>query len=393
MKIKILFILLVISALKINSFAQEINDAKANYNFKLSTYVLGYGGFGISGSFGSWFTYGNIQSSINISSSLIINRFSFGNKNRFKSNFQWNTLISPMFTFGKNSSSGYYEELHPFYFGSTNSVYSNFPYHLTIGTNFIISPRGSRNTLSTFKNRTQQLLYLGVRIGGTVDSAKKTYSPSFQLNLYEDYFIFTDWVGFRTLSDNYDRFYTGGGNAQFRFNKNNKLKLYSEVYTGNFQKENFDHADLYLPNKKLKEGKKNERASRYVSQEAGQKMFNIGRTFFELEHRISNNNLENTTISGIIGLQGGMFNMWSQNMIHNWDGINKVNQKKIEKWKSQNGSTNPPKKYKGWNGKSDFEIRSSKKAKETLHHFYPAYDYPGLIFGSKINYKSFIDIK
>ncbi len=336
------------------------NKSTGYFNVKVSGYLLFNGGGGISTAIGSWIAFRHLQPSFNMSLNMVFNRYNLGNRNRYLTRWQLNTVLSPMITLGTKSRA-LYQEINPFYFGNLGAVYANYQHSLTLGSDFVVMPRGIRKNLSTFRNRTQQLIYVGVRTGGK--------DWDINLNVYEDYLIFTDSGFFQGLADNFDRFYTGGGNLQLRY-QHFKAKLYSEIYTGNFQRDLFDHPDLYHPYVSDTStnaddwigGKGNRRHPRYVAQEAGQKLFNKGRTFVavELDPRYSKNTA-NMTVQAYFGIQGGKVNMKVQDWIHGLDKLKKIN---------PTLSAHPD------------SLGNSARIRERLHWFYPANETYNFIWGA-----------
>lgn len=399
---KKLYKILLISIFISNCYAQtDFGRANSYFNFRLSGYLVlhGKGTGGISASFGTWkelvmggekFCFRS-QPGFNLSGNFVIGQDNLGNRSRYKTRYQFNLVASPLFTIGSNRR-GMYEEIAPFYFGNANSVYANYKGSLTIGTNFVLMPQGVRRNIGTFRNRTQQLIYIGFRV-----PLCKNGIQNFQFNIYEDFLGFTNKV--QGFADNFDRFYTGGGNAQIRFSENIKTKFYSEIYTGNFNRDMFDYPDLYLPDEylidkkgkgistKFKHHRKGDstynRHPRFVAQEPGQKIFNIGRSFFEVEVGANSNHLPDYytlkdsefkksysrgsnpyTISGYFGWQGGHKQMKVQNNIHNFDTIDKIN---------LNIDSDPL---------DTLNIEKGNKKKfERLHHFYPSYENGEIIYG------------
>ncbi|WP_159477639.1 hypothetical protein [Dyadobacter sp. 3J3] len=337
---------------------------KAHVNGKLSVYVLMNGGWGVTSSFGTWIHYKCSQPSFNISLNLLGSASNLGNRNRYLTAYQINAVLSPMVTLG--AGNGLFQQISPFYFGTSSSIYSDYRQSLTLGTNFVVMPRGIGRNITTFRNRTQQLIYIGIRAGGS--------DWDVILNIYEDFFG-TDNGVLQGLADNYDRFYTGGGNLQVRF-KDVKAKLYSEIYTGNFQRDLFDNPDLYQPYKSNdsqepdnfigpsnpeKNGYlKKTRHPRYVAQEPGQKLFNTGRTFLAVElspqaFGANKSSFSNASLEVYAGFQGGINQMGVQNYIHSWTKINKVNPRVAV------------------SGSRVDSLQTEKKMRERLHRFYPAY--------------------
>lgn len=407
MKRTCIILYMLLCATNASSYAQtDFGKAKSYFNFKMSGYFFFLDkratAGGLSASFGAWkemvaFTDFRIQPAFNVSANMVVGQNNLGNKNRYRNRLQFNIVASPLLTMGTGKR-GLYEEIAPFYFGNSNSVYSNYKFSGTIGSNFVLMPQGVRRNIATFRNRTQQLIYIGLRI--PLDSVK-----NIQLNIYEDFLGFTST--FQGLADNFDRFFTGGGNLQVRLHENVKVKFYSEIYTGNFSRDMYDFPDLYLPDKYLgrktcrkflrrilteqhskkdttsKEKFKSDMHPRYVAQEPGQKMFNNGRNFFELEFGAYNQNVPKyyqkiddnikvpkpLTGSVYMGWQGGHKQMRVQNYIHNFDTIDKINIKE---------DADPI---------DELNVRKKNKFKfERLHHFYPSYEKGKIFVGVGLSY-------
>ena len=326
------------------------NQSKGYFNVKVSGYFLFNGGGGISAAIGTWIAFKHLQPSFNMSVNTVFSQYNLGNRNHFLTRWQLNTVLSPMITVG-GGRGALPQEIASFYFGSLAAVYADYQHSLTVGSNFVVMPRGIGRNLITFRNRTQQLVYIGLRSGGK--------DWDINLNVFDDYLVFTDSGIFQGLADNFDRFYTGGGSLQVRF-QNFRAKLHSEIYTGNFQRDIFDYPDLYLPYSSDTDSvgvnrigsKKNRRHPRYVAQEPGQKLFNKGRTFIALEFDpFTSKNGNNMTVQGYFGFQGGDDNMKMQDWIHGTDSINKINVKL---------SANPD------------SLQNDASIRERLHRFYPS---------------------
>ena len=322
----------------------------AQMNVKLGGYGLLHGGFGFSAGIGFWSNYNQVQPGCNLSVNLVGSKANVGNRDRYLTNWQLNTVLTPMLTFGVGGGRGLYQEINPFYFGTAGAVYANYRYSVTVGSNFVVMPRGVGDNIATARNRTQQLIYLGLRGG--------TDQWDLNLNIYEDFFG-TDNAALQGLADNFDRFYTGGGNLQFR-TSSYKIKQYADIYTGNFPRDLFDSPDLYhlyendlnrCPDDWIGVGKAR-RHPRYVAQDPGQKLFNKGRNIIVVEW--SPGALQQMafqpSLQAYIGWQGGLNQMIAQNLIHNTIKINKVNPR-VE---------HPD------------ELQTNPALQERLHHFYPA---------------------
>ena len=374
-----LSILTLLGVLILPHFTIAQKNISGYSRWQFTTYFTYNGGFGISAGNGLWIERkGIIQPALNISGNFVFSKHNLANKNRAGSRLQFNGVITPIAIFKLSPRNGYYESINTFYFGNSNAVMSNFSYHLAFGSNFIINPKTNKslsdnvfklqklnvpNIYST-KNRAQQQLYLGARFGGTY---KQDHSPSFSVkfNLYEDHMLIpTLFSGF---ADHFDRFYTGGGNLEFSFYRPGmsngpwKIVLYDDVYTGTFEREMFDHPDIYdlKADNFASNSTMRRRVGRFVVQEPGQKLFNSGRFFGYVEVPFSTNSGKLPPFSGplnlriLLGVQGGENSMEFQNLIHNSTTIDKINPNV---------------------GTEELYIRkgSDKKHFERLHHFYPA---------------------
>lgn len=332
------------------SFSQQSENPKPAYSsFKISSYFLINGGCSLSGSFGYWKTFKYAQPAINVSVNLLYGRNHLGNRDRYKSNWQLNTVISPILTFKMppyaTDKHGIYEEINPFYLGNSSSIYCNYRSSFTLGTSFVTMPKGKGKNIATSRNRSQQLVFINLRIGAKkqADSVR-----NFSFNLYED-FLGTDNAVGQAFADNWDRYYTGGGNLQYRFNNNYKFKVFSEIYTGTATRDGFDNPDIVFyqteEDKKKKNNRENEfgnnnkfvkffwgpvRDARYAAQESGQKKLNSGRFLAALEYTpTANSNYQHDFFlrkryDFYAGTQGGNLGMWVQNMIHSSVKIDKV---------------------------------------------------------------------
>ncbi len=357
---KKLFTFLVIFTYQLKGQNRNFAIAEAannnfGYNIKFSCNFLINGGYNFGAGIGTWKKFNTFQPSTNISLNFVQGRNNLGNRNRKGkgSNRQTNLIISPMLTIGANKR-GYPEFINPFYLGNTGAVISDYCSSFTIGTNFITLPRGERENSFTSRNRTQQLIFLQAKAG--LDSSR-----NITLNFYEDFVIFTNWFVFKGLADNYDRFYTGGGNVQVRLNNKTRFSIYSEIYTGTFNKDLFDYPDLYNPNHTIGCGEKL-RGIRTVAQEAGQKLFNSGRTLFGLEHSVNNYQ----TITSFLGRQDGPNQMKPQNWFHDATKIARP----------INSDADNLYKYKG----------SDKAKLASIHRFTANYEEPKWVFGLGYDY-------
>jgi hypothetical protein len=165
-------------------------------------------------------------------------------------------MFAPMLTLHLGSQNYAYQELEPFYLGTPNAVFCRYASSFTLGSTFVISPRGTYNNVATVRNRTQQDFMLALNIN------------QFNFTMFDDYFpLFTKIL---QLGDNYDRFYTGGGFVRWRFSNALTLHLYSEVYTGTNQPNAFLHPDIISYKKKGKRWS----LKNFANQNAGQEFFN-----------------------------------------------------------------------------------------------------------------------
>jgi hypothetical protein len=386
-----IFCVLIMALQTTLSFAQLSSDRfvasapREGFAVRVSGYILFNGGAAISIGCGFWRKFEYVQPSFNTSFNVLLNRHHIGNRDRIKTNWQINTIFSPMLTIG--TGRGFYEEINPFYMSSAGAVYNNYRYSMTLGTSFVTMPKGKGVNISTSRNRGQQLLYVQLRIGGK-DTLKENALNSFVFNIYEDYFAVTDNSIGQIFVDNFDRFYTGGANIQFRFCQFYKIKVYSEIYTGTSQIDRFDYPDLVqLATKKdttmIYEdiGKESgwrffagpKRKKRWVSQEAGQKMLNNGQTLLTFEFPLSKypSHLWNHPTGEVyFGTQGGNFNMWSQNMIHNAIKIKKV------------AMDSAPTNYN-----PEGTLIHENRYKDRFHRFKPNMDHCPLVLGFGTHYR------
>ena len=113
------------------------------------------------------------------------------------------------------------------------------------------------------------------------------------------------------------------------------------------------------------------RHPRYVAQEPGQKLFNVGRTFGVVEYEFQSAAAPGfrSPVGVVVGSQGGHYNMWSQNIIHNYFRGNKIRpQDKVGQ-------------HDRLFTKLSKRAGGSKSSFERLHHFYPASKTGRWIFG------------
>ncbi len=360
MKKKILLFccLSLLAVLKSRGQADELVSSRYRlYNsFKVSgSFFIHGGGFlGIGYGFAARGKF--IQPALNLSVSARFGKNNLGNRDRFKTAWQINTIISPLVTVGSSNKTGFFEEINPAYFGNVSSVYSNYMHAVTLGSSFVVMPKGLGLNIETSRNRSQQLVYVQLKVGWEYknkDSLKKDYG-SFQFNMYEDY-LFTDRPALQALADNFDRFFTGGGNVQLRINRNFQIKLYNEVYTGNNYRDDFDYPDwVDSSDVSLKDNKWGnrfkKRQARYAYQDAGQQQFNKGRSFFVFEYSPQQTHRQRFSYQAYMGWQKAA-SMRSQNFIHSH--INRID-----------------KALPGSYGEKKLITRG--RDKDQLHFFYPS---------------------
>ncbi|HRH02357.1 MAG TPA: hypothetical protein PLN13_06310 [Bacteroidia bacterium] len=334
----------------------QFSNGKPNFRIGSGIYYLTNGSWGVSMSLGSAYKTSWWQASFNYSLNLNFGRNNLGNTEKRKSNNTtfgrtlFTSAFSPLFTIrrGKNLfikeenfRDRYYDEINPMYFGNNTVIYNNFQNAFTIGTTFITSPRGTYENTTTPRNRTQQLIFLQVKLN------------NFQLNVSEDYLGITDNLPFQALIDNRDRYYTGGGNVQFRIFGFMKLKFYSETYTGTSYPDYQDYPDLIYPDEQpeLRRKKHSFKDSsnfrskirkKYAYQDPGQRTYNNSRDFFSFEFNagamwylqktkmeqqkyLSGTNWRNLypKIEIYTGWYGGAVNGTQQHFIHNLMPINR----------------------------------------------------------------------
>ncbi len=233
----------------------QVNGQNQNENigFKAAGYYFFHSGTSLSLSLGYWKTFKGFQPATNLSVNALFGRSHLGNNSRKGTGMQVNFVLSPMVTVGTPHRCGIFEEISPLYLNHSSAVYSNFLSALTLGTSFVTSPKGAGNNYTTSRNRTQQLLFAQLKIGfdpkqnNAVDESFSKFKDdwSFQFNFVEDL------AGALPLADNWDRYYTGGGSIQVRWNAGLKLKVISEVYTGTTARDLMDYPDLIRPEDSL----------------------------------------------------------------------------------------------------------------------------------------------
>lgn len=360
MKKRTLIFCLLAMALVLRSKGQNSELVSSRYqlynSFKVSgSFFIHGGGFlGIAYGFAARGNF--VQPALNVSVSARFGASNLGNRSRYKTDWQLNTIISPLVTIGSKRRTGYFEEINPAYFGNVSSVYSNYMNTVTLGSSFVVMPKGLGLNIETSRNRSQQLVYVQLKAGWAYnknDSLRRDYG-SFQFNMYED-FLFTDRPALQAFADNFDRFFTGGGNVQLRLNRHWQIRLYNEVYTGNNYRDDFDYPDwVDSSNVSLNDNKwgnrYKKRQARYAYQDAGQQQFNKGRSFFVVEYSPHQEFRQRYNYHAYFGWQKAA-SMRSQNFIHSH--INRID-------KALPGSY------------GDKKLITKCREMDQLHFFYPS---------------------
>ena len=321
MKARRCSLLIALLVLNLSGVVAQSNGFSHNFNGKVSFYTLFGGGTGLGVSIGMWKGFKTsqnvevVQTALNISNLFAFGKNHLGNNGRKGTRFQWNLILSPIITTSfhwKSTKNAIYEELNSLYLNNATSIYSNYRSSFAFGTSFITIPKGFGRNYITSRNRSQQLAFFQLKAG----FGEKT---SVQLNLIED-------VGPQFLADKWDRFFTGGGSIQVRYNYL-KAKVFSEVYTGTTQRDMVDFPDLAIPIDSLERSKKKRLRDKlkqehiYALQESGQKTYNNGRTVYALEvddiiFRGSRSPFINRYSHNFYYYTQGGPDMWSQNVIH-----------------------------------------------------------------------------
>ena len=326
----------------------KLSDAQYKFRISVSTFFILNGGWGFSIGAGSWVDIKGIQPSLAVNLVVYAKGNSLGNAlfygdeantkrgdspsdlEFFNPNRTLATIMfSPMLTRRLGKAKYTFEEINPFYFGGSSVIFSPYRNAITIGTTFITMPKGTYNNIMTARNRSQQLLYIQYRADG------------FQINVYEDYLLFTDQAWSQWLCDNRDRYYTGGANVQVRLSPFARLKFYSEMYTGSSYVDKQDYPDLAFPNSQpahmLSRKKADAINRKYAYQQPGQKAFNRARNFLCFEYALqakmyqnhiasdffNYSSIYNHNVQLIYGKQNGQKSMFQQNFIHNLNSIDR----------------------------------------------------------------------
>jgi hypothetical protein len=306
-------------------FPQDTKNVfKNGYGVTVGAYATIHGGCGLSAAFGFWKPFRQIQYATNIAIKGSFGKKNLGCRDKAKTRSMFNVLFSPMVTVDPfNTHRARYESVNPFYYGFASGVFNDYKDAFTIGTTFVAYPRGNGINILSARNRTQQLMYLQIKTGlgrsKSMDGTLQTYyGPTFMFNLYED-FLFTDNGLTQWWADNRDRFFTGGGNFQFRVNDFVLLKAYWDVYTGSsYAPDALHYRDVDVI-KKTKHAGDPKEIKNYAYQEPDQNQYNKARFFGAVEVQNLNNHemdlpLPNFEILG--GVTNGPFCMWVQNVIH-----------------------------------------------------------------------------
>lgn len=402
---------LILTSITTSLFAQK-NEVANFYNTNLSIFLRSDYSVSVSWSAAIWYEQKHFQPAINYSANLILGRKMLGNKNRAGSRFQITQILSPVFIGGLRRNSMYLP-ISTLYKDNSYSVLSNFNNHFAVGSNFILTPKSTKSILNptkitrqnvyTNKNRAQQLLYLGVRLGWVSkeksnrrerkDSLVVRNYNSFFLDFPEDNMILPEI--FHSFADHFDRFYTGGlalsyskfklkmyQNGFSSFEKKFSTRLATEVYTGTFKRDLFDYPDIYdiKANRFRSNDEKQRRIARYVAQEPGQRLYNQGQTYLDIDipiwRGLSVHNFK-FNLAYVNGKTGLLVQDWN----HNSSKINKINPT-AKKFTKTDFDFFPSK------GKTILQDKEEVKNKiffESLHHFYTNTKYG--YFTAGVNYQ------
>ncbi len=330
-----------------------------------ATFII-HSGMTFSAALGFWQQFNNIQPSANINATWSLGQRNIGNCEAFKQKSLFNITFSPMFTFGLLKRSTY-EELNPYYFGYASAVTSNFASAATIGSIFYVTPKGYGANIMTSRNRSQQLMYIQLRHDWNQGR------NGLIVNISEDYL--SDFFAFEPFMDRRDRYFTGGLNLQFKYDRYYRIKYYTDCYTGDSYSDRMQYPDIVYNKSRLSGNA--QITDRYAFQDPGQRLLNQGRNLiaFEFPGQQITPQLQDgryagfqTNIQIVIGLQGGTTpslgkfwgnHMFLQDKIHNRISIDK-------------------------NGSDSLEYSTTH-----LHHFYRKPDqslWKTFIFGGSINF-------
>lgn len=332
-----IFLLLFVQPMKaqevfgIEEMNKPIGAADLRYNvvFRGSVFFSWNAGFGLSLAVGGWIRNNYIQGSSNLSVNYFLGKYAMGNRYNISGFFnKSNSLLMVNYSNFLTLKLGpqvnwYYEEINPLYFGSNTGVFNSFKHAFTVGTTTVALPKGTYNNITSPRNRSQQLVFFQIKVGGTETTSNEATMNSFQVNIVEDFF--GNFVA--PFADLRDRFFTGGGSLAIRFADRYVLKYFTETYTGNSYVDKQDYPDLVLLDQNrwaiLPKNKKLPRV--YAYQDIGQIALNTARNFGVLSYT-PKGSLNAGAVQVFIGTTGGNGNAWTQHLIHNCVGINK-NQK------------------------------------------------------------------
>ena len=301
------------------------------YFCKFSAIVSLGGGTHLSASLGVWKNTFDLQPSLNTSFNWTLGYNNFGSRMAQNQRTKGTIIFSPLLLVRCGGATSRVAEVNPFYFGYSSGVLSDYQNYVALGTSFVAAPKGLDKNIMTARNRSQQLLFVGFKIGWD--------SSYIMFNMYEDYFLGTNNL-LQALADNRDRFFTGGGNLQLCINHYYTIKYYTETYTGNSYIDHIQYPDIVYPYDTI--GSKTgfgrifsgpRRYRRYAYQDPGQTAFNQGRDIlvFEYSGKLGNQfhqqDISKYHHTGkamvMIGRQGFRGNMWQQNLIHNFISVDK----------------------------------------------------------------------
>ena len=230
-------------------------------------------GIGVSSTNGGSMTGANL--SLNLSSG------GFGSSQVSTGKSSFNGMLTLGLSYTKGSGEGTPTDLNIFTSNTVSGITNNFQSSFTLGTNL------SLNNATGF-NRAWSI-------------AGK--SGGFTATLNEDYSWLTGGklpAGFGILGSGYDQDNTGGGFLGYTFNNGTTAYLGTEIFTG-------------APTGYPKES--SEDYPGYVAQTSQQQSYNVGRTFLKVENF---GNFGNIRFD-----YSGQSQMWSQNAIHDFMGIDR----------------------------------------------------------------------
>lgn len=291
-----------------NNIDNMIAPTSAKGLFKTTFILTSKGALSFGLGYGIWQENPSLQYSLNSGIMFRIGKHFLGNymndkyPNDSRSKLQVNFVFTPMVTARLAGDMYVYQPLEPFYLGTPNTVYNRYKYSLTLGSSFVISPRGTYKNVYTTRNRTQQCAVVALNI------------KDFNFTMYDDYLPkITTWA---QLGDNWDRYFTGGGFVRYRFSDELTAHLYSEVYTGINRANAFLNPDIIsYTHRNGSEVRQN-----YANQDPGQEYFNASWFIGALSYTPRPGSGQSYSQAPTTHLMVGITKPWtmfSQNLIHN----------------------------------------------------------------------------